>query len=95
MTSQGMRYDQVGYWSEVKLDIIKEYAEEKASNEAITEAFRKRLKEVARFKHVPHPIAMRNSQNGDAFMRDTLAPLIIPSMATYQKLKADILEKLK
>lgn len=37
--------------------------EEKASNEAIAEAFRKRLKEVAGFSNVPKPIAMRNAQN--------------------------------
>lgn len=37
--------------------------EEKASNEAIAEAFRKRLKDVAGFSNVPKPIAMRNSQN--------------------------------
>lgn len=23
--SKGLRYDEIGYWSEVKLDIIKEY----------------------------------------------------------------------
>jgi three-Cys-motif partner protein len=37
--------------------------EEKASNTAVAEAFRKRLKEVAGFRHVPEPIAMRNSHN--------------------------------
>ncbi len=37
--------------------------EEKASNAAIVEAFRKRLKEAAGFKYVPQPIAMRNLQN--------------------------------
>ncbi|MGH9850963.1 MAG: hypothetical protein ACREBD_14090, partial [Blastocatellia bacterium] len=26
MTSRNMAFDQIGYWSEVKLDIIKEYA---------------------------------------------------------------------
>ncbi len=38
-------------------------AEEKASNEVVAEAFRKRLKDVAGFSNVPKPIAMRNSQN--------------------------------
>ena len=38
-------------------------AEEKASNQAIADAFRKRLKEVAGFGNVPKPIAMRNTQN--------------------------------
>lgn len=37
--------------------------EEKASNESIANAFRKRLNEIAGFKYVPQPIAMRNSQN--------------------------------
>lgn len=36
---------------------------EKVSNEKIAEAFRKRLREVGGFKHVPKPIAMRNTQN--------------------------------
>ncbi len=33
---------------------------EKTSNEIITEAFRKRLKDIAGFKYVPKPIPMRN-----------------------------------
>jgi three-Cys-motif partner protein len=37
--------------------------EEKASNEVVAEAFRKRLEGVAGFSNVPKPIAMRNSQN--------------------------------
>ena len=37
--------------------------EEKASNAVVAEAFRQRLKQVAGFKHVPVPIAMRNSHN--------------------------------
>ena len=36
--------------------------EEKADNEAIAKAFRKRLEEVAGFKYVPDPIPMRNSK---------------------------------
>jgi three-Cys-motif partner protein len=35
--------------------------EEKQSNEAIAEAFRKRLEEVAGFQYVPKPVPMRNS----------------------------------
>ena len=35
--------------------------EEKASNEDVAEAYRKRLKDVARFKYVPRPLPMRNS----------------------------------
>jgi three-Cys-motif partner protein len=36
---------------------------EKTSNETIANAYRHRLKEVAGFKYVPMPIAMKNSQN--------------------------------
>lgn len=36
--------------------------EEKASNEVIAEAFRRRLKEVAGFAYVPQPIPMRNTK---------------------------------
>jgi three-Cys-motif partner protein len=36
--------------------------EEKASNEAIAEAFRVRLNKVAGFKYVPEPMPMRNKQ---------------------------------
>ena len=36
--------------------------EEKASNEEVAEAFRKRLKDVAGFAYVPKPIPMRNDQ---------------------------------
>lgn len=35
--------------------------EEKASNESVVAAYRKRLEEVARFKYVPEPLPMRNS----------------------------------
>lgn len=36
---------------------------EKTSNKTIAEAYQHRLKEVAGFKYVPEPIAMKNSQN--------------------------------
>jgi energy-coupling factor transporter ATP-binding protein EcfA2 len=36
----------------------------------------------------------RAGNNTDAFMRDTLAPLIVPGMETYRKLKADIVDKI-
>lgn len=36
--------------------------EEKADNEAVAEAFRSRLKEVAGFKYVPRPMPMRNTR---------------------------------
>ena len=37
----------------------------------------------------------RSGDNKDAFMKDTLAPLIVPGMTTYQKLKSDIVDKIK
>lgn len=37
--------------------------EEKVTNSRFAEAFRDRLKKVARFKRVPPPLAMRNSKN--------------------------------
>jgi len=36
--------------------------EQKSSNEALVRAYRKRLKEIAGFRYVPEPIAMRNSK---------------------------------
>lgn len=36
--------------------------EEKAENEAVAEAFRKRLQKIAEFKYVPQPIPMRNKK---------------------------------
>ena len=36
--------------------------EEKTENEAVAEAFRKRLQDVAGFKYVPQPMPMRNEQ---------------------------------
>jgi three-Cys-motif partner protein len=35
---------------------------EKTSNKVVTEAFRKRLKQIAGFKYVPKPIPMRNTR---------------------------------
>ena len=32
--------------------------------------------------------------NKDAFMKDTLSPLIVPNMETYRALKADIVDKI-
>ncbi|MBI4332809.1 MAG: three-Cys-motif partner protein TcmP [Chloroflexi bacterium] len=56
-------WKKVAYAPSAQGELFGPPAEEKASNEAIAEAFRKRLNEVAGFKYVPHPIAMRNSQN--------------------------------
>jgi hypothetical protein len=36
---------------------------DKADNETIAEAFRKRLQDVAKFTYVPPPLAMRNDTN--------------------------------
>ncbi len=33
------------------------------SNEALAEVFRKRLRQMAGFSHVPRPLPMRNDQN--------------------------------
>lgn len=54
-------WEQAGYTTEPGLfgDI-----ESKASNEAVVKAYRKRLQEVAGFKHVPEPLSMRNSNGG-------------------------------
>lgn len=41
--------------------------EEKASNEAVVAAYRKRLQDVAGFKYVPEPIPMRNDQGATIY----------------------------
>ncbi|TET82082.1 MAG: hypothetical protein E3J37_07970 [Anaerolineales bacterium] len=51
------------YVQSLQMDLFGKTEEEKVSNEAIAEAFRKRLKEVAGFPNVPKPIAMRNTLN--------------------------------
>ena len=56
-------WKQVVYKPSSQMEIWGPPAEEKASNEEVAEAFRKRLKDVAGFSNVPEPIAMRNSQN--------------------------------
>lgn len=56
-------WEQVAYEPSRQAQFWGPPAEEKASNEAIADAFRKRLKEVAGFNNVPKPIAMRNTQN--------------------------------
>lgn len=54
---------QVAYTPSRQTQLWDPPAEEKASNEVIADAFRRRLKEVAGFGNVPKPIAMRNTQN--------------------------------
>jgi len=56
-------WKEVAYRPSSQMEIWGPPAEEKASNEEVAEAFRKRLKDVAGFSNVPKPIAMRNSQN--------------------------------
>ncbi len=46
---------------EKQRDLFNDTFEEKTSNRALAEAFRKRLKEKAGFKYVPEPIPMRNT----------------------------------
>lgn len=43
------------------------FGEEKTGNEAIAEAFRKRLQKVAGFAYVPPPMPMRNSKGATVY----------------------------
>ncbi len=54
---------QEAYVPSPQIKLFGETEELKTSNEAIAEAFRTRLEEVAGFRNVPKPIAMRNTQN--------------------------------
>lgn len=56
-------WKQVAYKSSSQTELWGSPAEEKVPNEAVAEAFRKRLREGAGFSNVPKPIAMRNTQN--------------------------------
>ena len=56
-------WKEIAYKPSPQMSLLGVPDEEKASNEVIAEAFRKRLQDVAGFSHVPGPIAMRNSQN--------------------------------
>jgi three-Cys-motif partner protein len=56
-------WKEAAYRPSPQMSLLGPPEEEKASNTVIAKAFRKRLNEVARFKHVPEPIAMRNSHN--------------------------------
>jgi three-Cys-motif partner protein len=53
----------IAYTESPQMQLFGDSSEEKASNEVIAEAYRKRLKNFAGFKNVPKPIAMRNTQN--------------------------------
>ena len=53
----------VAYVESAQGDLFGQPDQEKATNDQIAEAFRKRLKEVAGFANVPKPIALRNNKN--------------------------------
>ena len=53
----------IAYTESPQMQLFGDSCMEKASNEVIAEAYRKRLKDVAGFKNVPKPIAMRNTHN--------------------------------
>jgi three-Cys-motif partner protein len=53
----------IAYTPSNQMSLFGKAREEKASNEVIADAFRKRLMEVAGFRNVPRPIAMRNTRN--------------------------------
>jgi three-Cys-motif partner protein len=56
-------WENVAYVDSRQKHLFGNEIKEKARNETIAEAYRHRLKEVAGFKYVPEPIAMKNSQN--------------------------------
>lgn len=56
-------WENVAYVDSRQKHLFGNEIKEKTSNETIANAYRHRLKEVAGFKYVPEPIAMKNSQN--------------------------------
>lgn len=56
-------WENVAYVESPQQHLFGNKIKEKTSNKTIAEAYRHRLKEVAGFKYVPEPIAMKNSQN--------------------------------
>lgn len=56
-------WQKVAYQESKQKTLWGEPDEEKSTNDQIAEAFRQRLMNVASFKRVPQPIAMRNTQN--------------------------------
>jgi three-Cys-motif partner protein len=56
-------WKEIAYRPSVQMSLLGDSTDEKAPNVEIATAFRERLVEVAGFKHVPAPIAMRN-RNG-------------------------------
>lgn len=63
-------------------------SEEKVGNEAITKAFRNRLREVAKFRYVPAPLPMRNSKGGIVYYLFFASP-----KAVAQDIVDDIFKK--
>jgi len=63
---------------------------EKESNEAVAEAFRKRLKDIAGFKRVPPPLPMRNSKGAIVYyllfasQQDTAENIILEIFEKYR-----------
>lgn len=56
-------WENVAYVDSKQKHLFGNEIKEKAQNETIAKAYQQRLKEVAGFKYVPEPIAMKNSQN--------------------------------
>jgi three-Cys-motif partner protein len=56
-------WQNIAYEESKQLSLFGDVDKEKTTNDKVAEAFRKRLKEVAGFSHVPSPIAMRNTRN--------------------------------
>ena len=56
-------WHQAAYKPSLQPTFFGDRPDEKTSNEAVVEAFRERLKKVARFSYVPKPVAMKNSTN--------------------------------
>lgn len=54
---------QAAYRRSSQTSLFGEEPVEKAPNEAVVEAFRRRLRDVAGFRNVPEPLPMRNSTN--------------------------------
>jgi len=54
-------------YEETSPDLFGNTEVEKVSNERFAAAFRKRLKEVAKFKRVPEPLAMKNSKGSTVY----------------------------
>jgi three-Cys-motif partner protein len=63
-------------------------SEEKVANKAIAEAFRARLRKVAKFSYVPEPLPMRNSKGSIVYYLFFAAP-----KAVAQNIVDDIFKK--